>query len=92
MRLGPRSGPRHKAWGVSPRIMERIVFAARETGAILNGFRLSPAIAGFRSQLDLTWGLRPRLYADRPLRGLSASIFAVRPDHFDDNKPHAAGT
>gem|GEM_PF-4689508 len=56
----PRSGRQHKAWGVSPRIAFGKAIKAREAG----GRRIISTNFKRYGYWYLTWGSRPRLYAD----------------------------
>src|SRR6185369_1194249 len=65
----PRSGRQHKAWGVSPRIAlgkssKPARRAAAESFERMLALRLSPASRVQCTSWHLTWGSRPRLYAD----------------------------
>jgi hypothetical protein len=63
----PRSGLKHKAWGVSPRkgFNKKFQPAKRAAG-------LSPVSRAQFSFLKKTWGLRPRLYAFARCAGLQS--------------------
>ena len=60
----PRSGQKHKDWGVSPRNSELTVCKPADAGdSAITRF------AGSRIFAFVTWGLRPRLYASARFAG-----------------------
>jgi len=70
----PRSGRKHKAWGASPRIINKKSQRARETGDSLKWSRCRPLRGLNRYWGIVILGLAPQALCFRPLRRLNAFL------------------